>query len=141
MTARSRRLNGPISSCIYHISIALARSVDSVPRHVSTVTLARRTPTVVSVNADSERTLGKPSTLVPVQVFGFAMTATPTPQSHPLASTFAQQSVYEASTQYRHWRFSPEELFSMRSILNANAVLAIRNAFENDSVSIVIICS
>nr|VWO96741.1 CYCLIN domain-containing protein [Ganoderma boninense] len=61
------------------------------------------------------------------------MTATPAAQPEPVASTSSQQSIYEASTQYRHWRFSQDELANMRSTLNVDAVSAIRNAFENDS--------
>ena len=63
------------------------------------------------------------------------MTATPTSQSGPAASTSSRQSIYEESTQYRHWRFSNEELACMRSTLNVGAVSAIRHAFENNSVS------
>ncbi|EJF66585.1 cyclin-like protein [Dichomitus squalens] len=61
------------------------------------------------------------------------MTATSTLESQPVASTSSQQSLYEASTQYRHWRFSPKQLVDMRYALNSDAVSAIRNAFENDS--------
>ncbi|KAH9857898.1 cyclin-like protein [Lenzites betulinus] len=49
------------------------------------------------------------------------------------SSTPTQQSLYEGSTQYRHWRFSPEQLARMRFRLNEDAVSAIRNAFEADS--------
>ena len=41
--------------------------------------------------------------------------------------------LYEGSTQYRHWRFSPEQLTDIRTSLNAAAVTAIRDAFEADS--------
>ena len=44
-------------------------------------------------------------------------------------------SLYEGSTQYRHWRFSPEQLADTRASLNAAAVAAIRDAFEADTVS------
>ncbi|TCD66372.1 hypothetical protein EIP91_001421 [Steccherinum ochraceum] len=45
----------------------------------------------------------------------------------------AKIPLYEGSTQFRHWRFSPEQLAETRSIMNANAVKAIRDAFEADS--------
>ncbi|KAI0704928.1 cyclin-like protein [Cytidiella melzeri] len=45
----------------------------------------------------------------------------------------SRTSLYEGSTQYRHWRFSPEQLADTRATLNAAAVTAIRNAFEADS--------
>lgn len=64
------------------------------------------------------------------------MTAAPAPDSQPVASTStSQQPIYEASTQFRYWRFSPEQLASMRATLNGGAVSAIRDAFEADSVS------
>ncbi len=40
--------------------------------------------------------------------------------------------LYEGSTQFRHWRFSPEQLVQTRASLNAAAVTAIRDAFEAD---------
>ena len=43
--------------------------------------------------------------------------------------------LYEGSTQFRHWRFSPEQLADTRASLNAAAVAAIRDAFEADLVS------
>ncbi|TDL28406.1 cyclin-like protein [Rickenella mellea] len=41
--------------------------------------------------------------------------------------------LYEGSTQYRNWRFSPDKLQETRSSLNAAAVAGIRKAFEADS--------
>lgn len=41
--------------------------------------------------------------------------------------------LYEGSTQYRHWRYSPEQLRDIRTSLNTAAVAAIRDAFEADS--------
>ncbi|KAJ8494883.1 hypothetical protein ONZ51_g2003 [Trametes cubensis] len=49
------------------------------------------------------------------------------------SSSSTPQSLYEGSTQFRHWRFSPEQLAQMRSTLNQGAVSAIRDAFEADS--------
>ena len=65
------------------------------------------------------------------------MTASLVPEPQPAASTSqsSPQSIYEASTQFRHWRFSPEDLAHMRTTLNEDAVSAIRNAFEADSAS------
>ena len=45
----------------------------------------------------------------------------------------AKQPQYDGSTQFRHWRFSVEQLASMRASLNSAAVAVIRNAFEADS--------
>lgn len=44
-----------------------------------------------------------------------------------------RKPLYEGSTQFRHWRFSTEQLSSMRASLNTAAVAAIRDAFEADS--------
>ena len=46
----------------------------------------------------------------------------------------SRHSLYEGSSQYRHWRFSPEQLAKTRASLNAAAVKAIKDAFEADSV-------
>jgi cyclin H len=46
----------------------------------------------------------------------------------------AKKPLYEASTQYRNWRFSPEKLTQIRDSLNAAAVTVIRNTFEADEV-------
>ena len=43
-----------------------------------------------------------------------------------------RQPIYEGSTQFRHWRYSKEQLASTRASLNEAAVAAIRNAFEAD---------
>jgi hypothetical protein len=53
--------------------------------------------------------------------------------SHQSDTGVARTSLYEGSTQYRHWRFSPEQLAETRKTLNTAAVAAIRNAFEADS--------
>ncbi|KAF8578523.1 cyclin-like protein [Ramaria rubella] len=56
------------------------------------------------------------------------------PQYDPIANqTAPRQSLYEGSSQYSHWRFSPEQLEATRSSLNAAAVKAIRDAFETDT--------
>ena len=57
--------------------------------------------------------------------------ASSAPGSQPAPS---RQSLYEGSSQYRHWRFSPEQLAATRASLNAAAVKAIKDAFETDSV-------
>ncbi|KAI0079575.1 cyclin-like protein [Panus rudis PR-1116 ss-1] len=55
----------------------------------------------------------------------------------PVASTSTPPGpripLYEGSTQFRHWRFSPEQLSETRAKLNAAAVKGIRDAFEADS--------
>ncbi|KAH9937569.1 cyclin-like protein [Fomitopsis serialis] len=59
------------------------------------------------------------------------MAAGPVPPPNAEASS-SKHSIYEASTQYRHWRFSPEDLAQTRTALNAAAVSVIRDAFEID---------
>lgn len=56
------------------------------------------------------------------------------PSLPSIQASSSKSSLYEASTQYRHWRFSPEQLNHTRVTLNAAAVAAVRNAFEADSV-------
>ncbi|TFY59612.1 hypothetical protein EVJ58_g5673 [Rhodofomes roseus] len=53
-----------------------------------------------------------------------------TPENAEASSS--KRSIYEASTQYRHWRFSPEDLAHTRASLNTAAVSLIRDAFEAD---------
>ncbi|KAG6846005.1 hypothetical protein H0H87_011053 [Tephrocybe sp. NHM501043] len=43
-----------------------------------------------------------------------------------------KRPLYESSTQFRNWRFSPEHLFSLRTSLNAAAVDVIRNTLESE---------
>ncbi|KAI0793393.1 cyclin-like protein [Abortiporus biennis] len=50
------------------------------------------------------------------------------------SSTVEKVPLYQGSTQYRHWRFSPEELVHTRVSLNAAAVRVIKDAFEADSL-------
>ena len=52
------------------------------------------------------------------------------------SSQTPRKPLYEGSTQFRHWRFSPEQLAETRSSLNAAAVTVIRDAFESDMASI-----
>jgi hypothetical protein len=42
--------------------------------------------------------------------------------------------LYEASTQFKNWRYSPQSLGKVRASLNAAAVAVIRNTFEADEV-------
>jgi hypothetical protein len=49
--------------------------------------------------------------------------------------TEQRQPLYEASTQFRNWRFSPEGLAQIRAKLNEAAVAAIKNSFEIDQVT------
>lgn len=51
------------------------------------------------------------------------------------AETVRKEPLFEASTQFRNWRFSPEGLALIRERLNDVAVAAIRNTFEVDQVS------
>ncbi|KAF5377673.1 hypothetical protein D9615_005275 [Tricholomella constricta] len=50
----------------------------------------------------------------------------------PSASPTPKRPIYESSTQFRNWRFSPEQLSQLRSTLNASAVAVIRNTLENE---------
>ncbi|KAG0709012.1 cyclin-like protein [Suillus ampliporus] len=43
-----------------------------------------------------------------------------------------KKPLYEGSTQYNSWRYSPEQLEHIRTSLNAAAVAVIRNTFEAD---------
>lgn len=46
-----------------------------------------------------------------------------------------RKSLWQGSSQYRHWRFSRETLRQQRTQINESAVGAIKNAFETDEVS------
>lgn len=61
-----------------------------------------------------------------------AMTAD-VPMNTDNGAALAKVPLYAGSTQYRYWRFSPEQLADMRAALNTAAVAAIRDAFELDS--------
>ncbi|KAH0838423.1 cyclin-like protein [Lanmaoa asiatica] len=54
------------------------------------------------------------------------------PSQHDTSSLPRKTPLYEASTQFKSWRFSPERLAVVRGTLNSAAVAAIRNAFEAD---------
>lgn len=47
-------------------------------------------------------------------------------------SSTVKKPLYEGSTQYKSWRYSPEQLEQVRTSLNAAAVAVIRNTFEAD---------
>ncbi|EGN98756.1 hypothetical protein SERLA73DRAFT_107872 [Serpula lacrymans var. lacrymans S7.3] len=47
-------------------------------------------------------------------------------------ATVERKPLYEASTQYRNWRYSPAKLANVRASLNTAAVTAIRTKFEVD---------
>lgn len=51
------------------------------------------------------------------------------PQTNP---STVKRPLYEGSTQYKSWRYSPEQLEQVRTSLNAAAVAVIRNTFEAD---------
>jgi cyclin H len=50
-----------------------------------------------------------------------------------------RRSLWEGSSQCRHWRYSKEQLLQQRTQINGAAVSAIKNAFEADEVSILFI--
>lgn len=52
------------------------------------------------------------------------------------ATSTEHKSVWEGSSQYRHWRYSRERLLEQRTRINEAAVSAIKNAFETEEVSI-----
>lgn len=54
----------------------------------------------------------------------------------PHSANSGKKPLYEASTQFSHWRFSPEHLEHTRRNLNAAAVAVIKKAFENDAASL-----
>ncbi|KAI4523516.1 cyclin-like protein [Schizophyllum commune Loenen D] len=58
--------------------------------------------------------------------------AQPATNGDPGPSSARGKPIYEGSTQFRNWRFSPERLAHTRARLNAGAVDAIRVAFETD---------
>jgi cyclin H len=49
-------------------------------------------------------------------------------------SSTVKKPLYEGSTQYKSWRYSPEQLEQVRTSLNVAAVAVIRNTFEADEV-------
>jgi cyclin H len=49
-------------------------------------------------------------------------------------SSTRKKPLYEGSTQYKSWRYSPEHLENIRTSLNVAAVAAIQNTFEADEV-------
>lgn len=49
-------------------------------------------------------------------------------------SSTVKRPLYEGSTQYKSWRYSPEQLEQIRTTLNVAAVSVIRNTFEADEV-------
>lgn len=51
-----------------------------------------------------------------------------------------KKPLYQASTQFAHWRFSPEQLEQTRVSLNAAAVDAIRKTFEADAACTLSLC-
>lgn len=57
------------------------------------------------------------------------------PQIAPPNGSTTKKPLYEASTQYRNWRFAPEKLTQIRASLNAVAITIIRTTFEADEVS------
>jgi len=60
------------------------------------------------------------------------VTAIPSAVPNDAFSTSPSHSLYEASTQHKHWRYSRAALDEQRASLNSAAVHVIRNAFEID---------
>ncbi len=60
------------------------------------------------------------------------------PPTSPDVASPAKTPLFQSSTQYKHWRFSAEQLRTIRTVLNEAAIAAIRNTFESDSVRIVL---
>lgn len=59
----------------------------------------------------------------------------PVPTDTTATRSPTRKSLYEGSTQYKHWRFSPNSLAAQRASQNKEAVAKIRDAFELDAVS------
>ncbi|KAL4064958.1 cyclin-like protein [Scleroderma yunnanense] len=55
-----------------------------------------------------------------------------TPNGVDPSSSPAKKPLYEASTQFRSWRYSPEQLRQVRQKLNVGAVAAIRKTIEEN---------
>lgn len=49
----------------------------------------------------------------------------------------AAPTLYEGSTQYKHWRFSQADLANCRAELNQGAVAVIKGNFESTQVHLV----
>lgn len=64
------------------------------------------------------------------------MAAEVTEQSSANAAP-VKKPLYEGSTQFKNWRYSPEQLAQIRASLNAAAVSVIRNTFEADEVCMI----
>ncbi len=54
---------------------------------------------------------------------------------HRTLMAASKTPLYEASTQFKNWRYSSQSLAKVRSSLNAAAVAVIRNTFEADEVA------
>jgi cyclin H len=57
------------------------------------------------------------------------------PTANIPTSSPPKNPLYEASTQFRNWRYSPAQLSTIRTSLNHAAVAAIRNTFEAQEVA------
>lgn len=62
------------------------------------------------------------------------MAATPSTLADQEPTLPSKIPLYEASTQFKHWRFSVDELVRTRASMNEAAVDAIRATFEADEV-------
>lgn len=58
------------------------------------------------------------------------MKAADIPSSEPSTAPTAKRPLYEASTQFRNWRYSPEQLSDTRASLNAAAIAGIRQTLD-----------
>lgn len=63
----------------------------------------------------------------------FQMTGETHNSSNPLLSP-GKKPLYESSTQFKSWRYSPEQLRQVRQLLNVAAVEAIRKTIEESEV-------
>jgi len=57
-----------------------------------------------------------------------------TPNSSNASLSPRKKPLYESSTQFKSWRYSPEQLRQVRQTLNAAAVEAIRKTIEESEV-------
>jgi hypothetical protein len=63
-----------------------------------------------------------------------SMLQQPSTSTSPDVGSPEKIPLFQSSTQYKNWRFPPEQLQATRAALNQAAIAAIRNTFESDSV-------
>jgi hypothetical protein len=54
--------------------------------------------------------------------------------SAPIASSSGSRPLYQESSQFRHWRFSPAKLAGLRRELNTRAVAVVKENMRAEAV-------